>query len=65
METTNIQDVNNSEDLKKLILGLIEENKQLRQKNIELKQELDDLKPNIDWNDIERQYRESDYYSEI
>ena len=65
MEITNIQDVNNSEDLKKLILGLIEENKQLRQKNIELKQELDDLKPNIDWNDIERQYRESDYYSEI
>ena len=65
MEITNIQDVNNSEELKKLILGLIEENKQLRQENTELRQELDNVRPNIDWNDIERQYRESDYYSEI
>lgn len=63
MVITDIKDVNNSEELKKLILGLIEENKQLRQENMELKEELDSFKPTIDLNEMERQYRE--YYSEI
>ena len=62
MVITDIQDVNNSEELKELILGLIKENKQLRQENMELKEELDSFKPTIDLNEMERQYRE--YYSE-
>ena len=63
MVITDIQDVNNLEELKELILGLIKENKQLRQENMELKEELDSFKPTIDLNEMERQYRE--YYSEI
>ena len=62
MVITDIQDVNNLEELKELILGLIKENKQLRQENMELKEELDSFKPTIDLNEMERQYRE--YYSE-
>ena len=62
MVITDIQDVNNLEQLKELILGLIKENKQLRQENMELKEELDSFKPTIDLNEMERQYRE--YYSE-